>query len=72
MDIVIDLLEVEHHQIGRIKQFIDHRIVTTHKAVGVEAGMDTLGGRRETSRAQIQPAEWLHRRMPSRRHQTHS
>ena len=42
MDLIIHLLEVQHHQIGHFQQLINHRIVATDKAVGIQAGMNAL------------------------------
>ncbi|CNU74755.1 Uncharacterised protein [Salmonella enterica subsp. enterica serovar Bovismorbificans] len=42
VDLIIHLLEIEHHQIGNVQQFINHRVITAHKAVGVETGVDTF------------------------------
>lgn len=42
VDLIVHLLEIEHDQIGHFKQFINNWIVTAHKAVGVEAGMNAF------------------------------
>ncbi len=62
VDLIIHLLEIEHHQIGNVQQFINHRVITAHKAAGVETGI--LLYRRETSCVQILPANGLAAGMP--------
>ena len=42
MDVIVHLLEIEHHQIGDFQQFVDDRIVATHKAVGVQTGVNAF------------------------------
>ena len=40
VDLVVHLFEIEHYQVGYFQQFINHRIVTTNKTVGVQTGMN--------------------------------
>ena len=42
MDLVVHLFEIEHYQVGYFQQFINHRIVTTNKTVGVQTGMNAF------------------------------
>ncbi len=42
MDLIVHLFEIEHHQIGHFQQFINHRIVAAHKAIGIQAGMNAF------------------------------
>jgi len=42
VDLIVHLFQIEHHQVGNVQQFINDRIVATHKAVSIEAGMNTF------------------------------
>ena len=42
MNLIIHLLEIQHHQVCYLQQFVDNRIVATDKAVGIETGMNTF------------------------------
>ena len=41
--LVVDLLDVEQHQIGVVQHPVEQLVVVTHETVGVEAGVDPLG-----------------------------
>lgn len=42
VNLIVHLLEIQHHQVCYLQQLVDNRIVATYEAVGIQAGVDAF------------------------------